>query len=98
MSGTWCSWCDNSRKDWVDVDHVKGVPWTLDSMKARRDELHNGLLKDDPNNRRGCVDTPLFDGTLNSGNISLVSDGSYLQEVTFSMAAWIMAINRQTTK
>ena len=56
MSSTWCSWCDNSRNEWVEVDHVKGVQWTSDLMKTRRDDLHMGLLKDKSNNRRGCVD------------------------------------------
>ena len=28
MSATWCHWCTLFKETWLDVDHVKGRPWT----------------------------------------------------------------------
>ena len=36
MAGQWCTWCDLSKKEWIDVEHQKGNLWTLSLMLQHR--------------------------------------------------------------
>jgi hypothetical protein len=61
MEGKWCCFCDLSPAEWSKRGHRKGIPWTLNRMKAIREKLASGELRDIPANRRGCVADPLMD-------------------------------------
>ena len=61
MGGKWCTWCNLQISNWRNLDHERGVPWTLESMAQLRSRLDDNLIKDEPRYRCGVVAKPLFD-------------------------------------
>ena len=61
MSGDWCFICDLASRMWKVRGHPKGDDWTLQKMKERIEMLDDGVFRDTPQARKGCVKKALFD-------------------------------------
>eukprot|EP00978_Attheya_sp_CCMP212_P037364 scaffold175527_cov64-Attheya_sp.AAC.1 len=62
MSGSWCTWCKLSPKEWKEYMHEKGQLWILDSMYTIQYAIENGDINPkDAQSRKGIVTDPLFD-------------------------------------
>jgi hypothetical protein len=41
MSGWWCSYCKLFKNDWQQLRHVRGEPWTIESLTAHAEQIAN---------------------------------------------------------